>query len=341
MIRRHMWFSALTLMLALAWAASAQRSMIRGKVRTPDGRPVNNAIVELRLGGSAMIAQTVTRNNGDFAFTDLEPGTSTQPGEYEVTVDMAGFQPAAQTVRFDSTSGMRFMQVLNVEIILRPRAEAAPAAPATLFAQDVPKAARAAYEKALTRLREGRPAEAVGLLRAAIAEFADYFDAHFVLGQTLFRAGRDAEALEAVERARQINDRQDAVYHLFGLIMFKQKKYALAQRAFREAATLNPNNPAPHFHRGMALIELAIRASGEQREADFDEAERELGRAWELSGQRLNEVRLQRARIYERRGDPRAAARELEAYLKDEPAAKNAAAIKAAIAKLRNANSDK
>src|SRR5262249_33115281 len=148
----------------------------------------------------------------------------------------------AQAVRFESSEGMKFMQILRVEIILRPKAETALPLPATLFAQDVPKAARAAYEKAVLRLREGKPGEAIEPLRMAIAEFADYFDAHFALGQELFREGHDNEALEALERARQINDRQDAVYHLFGLIMFKQQKYTLAQRAFREATALKPNN---------------------------------------------------------------------------------------------------
>ena len=118
--------------------------------------------------------------------------------------------------------------------------------------------------------------------------------------------------------------------------MFKQKKYALAQRAFREAETLKPANPTPHFHRGMALIELAIREENQQRDTDFSEAERELDRAWELSDQHMNEVHLQRARIYERRGDKPAAVRELEAYLRAEPEARNAATVKEAIAKLRN-----
>jgi tetratricopeptide (TPR) repeat protein len=330
MMNRRRWFSALALTLVFAAAAYAQRSMIRGKVRTPSGSPVNNAIVELRIGGSGMIGQTVTRNDGDFAFSGLDPG------EYEVAVAMAGFDPAAQAVRFESSEGMRFMQIVSVEIVIHPKADAPPAVPATLFAQDVPKVARAAYEKAITKLREGKSAEAIELLHTAIAEFNDYFDAHVVLGQEMFRTGRDNEALEALERARQINDRQDAVYHLFGLIMFRQKKYALAQRAFREAETLKPNNPAPHFHRGMALIELAVRESGEQRDSDFNEAEHELDRAWELSNQHMNEVRLQRARIHERRGNKEAAVRELEAYLKAEPEAKNAATIKEAIAKLRS-----
>ena len=328
MIDRRRCFSALALVFILATAAAAQRSMIRGKVRTPNGNPVNDAIVELRYGGGVMIGQTVTRNDGDFAFNGL------QPAEYEVAVLKAGYPPTAQMVRFDDAS-MNFMQVINVEIIIRPKPDAAPPAPATLFAQDVPKPARAAYEKAAAKLREGKSAEAIELLHMAIAEFSDYFDAHFALGQEMYRAGRDNEALEELERARQISDRQDAIYHLFGLIMFRQKKYALAQRAFREAESLKPNNPTAYFHRGMALVELGIHESGEQRDNDFNEALRELDRAWELSDQRMNEVRLQRARVYERRGDKPAAARELEAYLKAEPDAKNAAAIRDAIAKLK------
>ena len=46
-------------------------------------------------------------------------------------------------------------------------------------------------------------------------------------------------------------------------------------------------------------------------------------------------VYRQRARIHERRGNKEAAARDLENYLKAEPEAKNAEAIRHAIAKLR------
>ena len=65
-------------------------------------------------------------------------------------------------------------------------------------------------------------------------------------------------------------------------------------------------------------------------------ADRELDRAWDLSGKRLNTVFLQRARVHEERGNKEAAARELENYLKAEPNAKDAAGVKEAIAKLRD-----
>lgn len=330
MNRRNL-LSALALMLALAFTASAQRNTLRGKVRAPDGNPVNNAIVELRISGSGMIGQTVTRNDGDFAFSGLASG------EYELAVTAAGFEPIVQIERFVNSDRMGFNEVLYSEIIIRPRADPALAPPSTYFAQDVPKPARAAYEKAIAKLREGKSEEGIALLREATASFNEYFDAHFALGKELFRIGKDNEALEELERARQINDRQDALYQVFGLVMLKQQKYKLAQRIFAEAININANNVHAHFYRGLTLIELAIRESGPQRETDFANAEKELNRALELSNKRMTEVYKQRARIHERRGNNEAAARELETYLKAEPDAKNAEAIRQAIAKLRGA----
>ncbi len=74
-----------------------------------------------------------------------------------------------------------------------------------------------------------------------------------------------------------------------------------------------------------------------QRAADLEAADLELNRAWDNSNKRLTMVYLQRARIHESRGDREAAARDLESFLKAEPDAKNGAAIREAIGKLRAA----
>jgi tetratricopeptide (TPR) repeat protein len=333
MLRRS-FFPALALALLPALAPAAQNNVIRGKVRAAGGVSVNNAIVELKRGGSGMIGQTVTRNDGDFAFSGLAAA------EYEITVSLAGFEPTTEIVRFRFPSNQSSMEVLNVEVMLRPRADAvALAPPGTSFAQEVPKAAREAYDKALGRLRENKPAEAVALLRQAITLFDDYFDAHYHLGLELYRAGEYPAALETLERARQINDRQPGVYHAFGLVMIKQQKFNVADYAFREAIRLDANNAASHFYRGAVLIEVALRgADRAQRAADLAEAEKMLDRAWELSNKRAAPVLLQRARVYEIRGEKEAAASALDDYLKAEPGAKNAAEIRATIRRLRGQN---
>ena len=328
-MRRRNFFLALALVLLPA-TVCAQGNMVRGKVRTANGTSLNNAIVELRQSGGAMIGQTVTRNDGNFAFSNL------RPAEYEVTVLLAGYEPGLQIARFNHGERMGFQEVVNVEVILRPKPEAALGPPGTSFVQEVPKPARAAYDKAMAKIREGKSDEAVLLLREAITIFNEYFDANFSLGRELFRAGKDAEALEALERARQINDREAAVYHTFGLVMMKQQKFAVAEYAFSEATRLASGNALSHFYRGMALIEVAVRSQDERRRAtELAEAEKEFDRALELSDKRLAAVYLQRARVYERLGDKEAAARDLESYLKAEPEAKNSATIREAIVKLR------
>jgi len=122
-------------------------------------------------------------------------------------------------------------------------------------------------------------------------------------------------------------------------VMVKQRKYIIAEYAFREATRLNPNNVASRFYLGQTLIEIALRESDQrQRADDLNTAYQELNRAWETSDKRLSAVYLQRARIHEVRGEKEAAARDLESFLKAEPEAKNAAAVREAIARLRGAN---
>jgi tetratricopeptide (TPR) repeat protein len=333
--------SVLAFLFVIETGASAQlipphedqpTNTLKGKVRSIDGNTVNNAIVELRIGGGGMISQTVTRNDGDFLFSNLESG------EYEVAVIIAGYEPAVQVARFSQSAQMKFSEVVNIEVMIRPKKEPAMFAPGINFVQDVPKPARVAYEKGIARLREGKSEEGVAALREAIGHFNDYFAAYYALGREMFRAGKDKEALEAFERARQINDRQDAVYYMFGLVMLKERKFGVAEYAFREAIRLNATNSTSHLYHAESLIELAIHgADARQRAADLDAADQELNKAWDTSNKRLNVVYVLRARIHESKGDKEAAARELENYLKAEPEARNAAAIRDAIAKLRAA----
>lgn len=318
------------ILLILISALQGQNNTIRGKVRAPDGSTINNAIVELRQGGGGIISQTVTRNDGDFAFSGLVSG------EYEIVVNLAGYEPIMQRVRFNHSPRDNFQEVLYVEVNLRPKAEPALAPPGVRFVQDVPGPAREAFQKGLAKLRDSKSEEGIALLKRAIAIFNDYFAAHFELAAEFYRRGRYQEAIESLERARQINDRQGAVYYLFGLIMVKQRKFAVAEYAFSEAIKLDPGSAPSHFYRGLALIELAARAPDQKRrDEDLAEAASSLDRAWDLSRGKLSAVYLLRARICEQRGQGEAAARELENYLKAEPDARDASAIRQAISKLR------
>jgi tetratricopeptide (TPR) repeat protein len=326
---------SLSVLLLLPVAGFAQASMLRGKVHGSNGAIVNNATVELRGSNGAMIGQTFTRNDGDFYFMRLAPG------EYEVLVTMSGYEPAAQRVELRDTMRVNtasdaISEVVTIEIVLRPRAEPVLAPPGTSFAQDVPKTARAAYEKGIAKIRENKSDEGIALLREAVAEFGDFFDAHLALGLEFYRLGKDGDALEALERARQINDKGAVVYYTFGMVMVRQQKFRAAEYAFGKAAEFNDSHVNAHFNHAVALIEVSLRSKDQDEiQKVLANADRELDRAWELSGKKLNTVFLQRARVHEERGNKEAAARELEKYLKAEPDAKNGAVIRQAIAQLR------
>jgi tetratricopeptide (TPR) repeat protein len=121
-----------------------------------------------------------------------------------------------------------------------------------------------------------------------------------------------------------------------------QKKYALASNVFGEAARLNPTDPAIVLLRGTALIDHAItinpsasKEAAAERDNAIGMAEKDLLRAFDLSGKRLAAVHLQLARLYEKKGERSRAADELEEYLKMAPEDKRADAFRAAVKALR------
>ena len=333
MIKRALF--ALIPLILLPLVGIAQNSMLRGKVRGSDGVVLNNAAVELRGSSGAVVGQAFTRNDGDFVFTRL------RSGEYELHVSLSGFVPSLQMVELRDSmrvSGATdvISEVVTVEVVLRKRAEPALAPPGTSFAQDVPKVAREAYLKGVSKLREGKSEEGIIALQEAVTEFSDYFDAHLALGSEFYRIGKDDRAVESLEKARQIYDKGAIVYYTFGLVMVRQQKFRAAEYAFGKAAELNDAHINAHFNHAVALIEVAVRTTDKEEVKNaLATADRELDRAWDLSQKKLNTVFLQRARIFEERADNKGAVRELENYLKAEPNDKNAPAIKEAISKLR------
>jgi tetratricopeptide (TPR) repeat protein len=329
MLRRNTYLVTLSILL-LGSNAFAQNCTIRGKVRSTAGAVLDGAIVELRMaGGAGVLGQTATHADGDFVFSGLAAR------EYDVAVSMGGYEPAVQVVRFNHT-GEHFQEVINIEITVRPTSDPLLAGPGTSFAQDVPRAARASYERGVAMLAEGKSTEGLELLREATGLFDQYFDAHFRLGVELYRTGRMKEALDSLERARQINDRDSGVYRIFGLVMFRQQKFAVAEYAFAEAIRLAPNSVTGHFHRGQALVEIAVRLAGDKQKATkLWEAEKELKLALDLSGKKLAAAHLSLARIHEIQNDKEASIRDLESYLKIDSGSKQSAAVREALIKLR------
>jgi tetratricopeptide (TPR) repeat protein len=285
-----------------------------------------------------MVSQTVTNNEGDFSFNGLGDTS------YMITVSAPDYNAAAEHVEFVRTASVNDPgETRTIEITLVGKASR-PARAGIKFVQNVPQRALDAFEQGTKLLNNGRAQEARTALEAAIKLFPDYFDARFILASELTKQGKLDEAIKHLNEAQRINPRDDRVWYAFGVALQQQGKYAVAARVFAQAAELNPGGPQYALvAEATALIDEAAainpatsQANSAERTFALATAEHALTRAEESGGKKLAEIYLQRARLFEKRGDAASAAGELEKYLRQAPDAKNAAAVRDAIKTLRD-----
>jgi tetratricopeptide (TPR) repeat protein len=315
-----------------------QERAIRGRAQTTTGASAAWIIVRLLNNRSEPVSLAVTNNAGEFLFSNL------REMNYLVVIAAPGHQTATEKISFAGgrANSVDANGVRMVNITLSP--ERAARAPVTrpAFTQNVPAAARDAFERAIKFGRAGRRQVASTMVQEAIRIFPDYFDARFALSSELAKAGRYAEAIVELEHAIRINPKDDRVYQSFGLIMMKQGKYEVAAAVFAEAARLNESESLHPLMRAEALIDYAstFEAVGTPEaliliQDAFNEAEKNLNLANAKSGNGLAAVHFQMARLYQKRGERARAADELDQYLLANPSARNADEIRDVIRTLR------
>lgn len=278
----------------------------------------------------ALAAQTVTTRTGDFSFNRLTTA------KYQVIVKYLGYQPAEETITLPPGTAAKPSHTPLIEIRLKePPPLPPPAATHEPFTQTVPFAARLYFTEAQAKLKNAQPAEGLAKLKEALQVFPDYFDALFVLANESHKLKDDETALALLERARKVYDGDARVYRLFGVIMSQQHKYLVAEFAFREALQRDPQHYPSYQAHGITLLELGLAEKAQpMRRKLFDQAEQQLQKALSLSGDKLFAVHLNLAEVYEAKGEKQAAIRALETYLKQQPNAPKAPAIRAAITRL-------
>lgn len=310
----------LIFLVTVASGQSAAGNTILGKVRTQSGKPLASVLVELHTGTGALITQTFTGNEGDYGFTGLA-GAS-----FVLVVNDPNHQPFSERVELTRTAATRPGDVVRIDIMLTAKPETASPRTGVVLRQDVPQSALEAYRRGVKLIAERNSAEGVGALSEAIRVFPKYFDAHFALGLEMVRLRRYDDAIKELEQARALNPRDSRLYHTFGLVLFEQKKYALAASVFEATAKMDATNAEAHLMRAASLIEMGR----------LGEAETELKSADRISEHKLSIVHIHLARVYEKRGDRKRAADELETYLRKKPNAENATAIRDAIREFRS-----
>ena len=322
----------LLLLLASFSSISAQGgSVLEGKVITPSGtQPTNPVRVKLTFNGRP-IHETFTDLSGRFAFPGLRSGT------YQLTAEGDGltFETTAVTADIPAFGGSG--QSFTQDVQLRPISHKPNTGPGVVnaFSQNVPAAAKQAFDTGMKLAGEGKTPEAIENMQKAIQLFPQYFEAHLQLGNVFLKTDQLPDAIAELDKAREINPNDERAYQSFGLLLMKQRNYAVAVAVFAEATRLNPENPVNAVMRATALIHQAA-GSEEDRSHLLSRAEIALSQAANLSENKLKPDTMTMALFYELKGDPERAAAELESYMKKNPQLKNSDALQSEIKRLRD-----
>ncbi len=333
---------AFVLIFGSASAVQAQgANTLQGRVVAPDGnQPTTPVKVTLTYNGRR-VYETFTDLSGRFSFAGLGRGT------YQITAEGDGRTFDTTPVYAEVAAFGSAPQLFTQDIQLRPIA-AKPLGQTGVvnaFTQNVPKAARQALERAAKLNGELKTEAAIEQILEAIRIFPEYLEAHLELGNTFLKAGRFEQAIAELDRAREIDPNDERAYQSFGLVLMKQKNYAVAVAVFSEAGRLNPVNPFNALMRATALIHQAYAiapsssdTSASDRQYILSRAEISLTQAYNLSDKKGRADHLTLAMFYEMKGDQARAAKELEDYLQKNPNAKNADSLRTIIKRLRSAS---
>jgi len=318
----HRFSLACLLIFAAAAAALAQGAhTLEGRVALPGGaQPTNPVKVTLTFGGRR-IHETFTDLSGRFSFNGLRSGV------YLLTAEGDGLTFETTAARAEITAFGSTAQSFTQNIQLRPKAGAAIPPAGTVAAEEfdpeVPERARALYRQGARSAADGKPEQAAAQFREAAAAHPAFYAAHLALAEQYVKLQRPEEALASYRRAGELKPDRAEPYVGVGVTLVTQKRYEEGIRLLRGVIEVDKNLAAPYLSLGYAEM-----MTGELRAA-----EKHLLRALELARPPLAHVYL--ANVYEQLDQPARAVEHLQSYLKGNPNAPQAAAVRGAIEKLR------
>jgi tetratricopeptide (TPR) repeat protein len=318
-----------------AFAAVTQqrrRNSISGHVFGESRRPMSDVFVELLDDLGVTINRTRTTPSGRYEFPALPEG------RFKVRVLPYGtdYGEQVQEVVISNVSalgGGSGAEIQQRDFYLNVRAElnSGPfAAPGTVFAQEVPEAARKLYEKAVGELRAKKEKEGFESLRTSLTVFPEYFLALDRLGtEYAVRGNSNPAYFEAarvlLSKAVEVNPASFSSTFGLGFAQYHLGRMNEATESLQRAVKLYGRSVNGHLWLGIAL----------KKAGKLSEAEESLNRANKVAEGKVSEVHMRLAELYSDQKRYKEAADALELYLKYEKEARDAEKIRQLIKQLR------
>lgn len=313
------------------------RNSIEGRITTTDNKSLDNVHVFLLTDSYGQVGQTYTDGSGRYQFRNIASGN------YYVEVDPGGTGYERQRQRIEANpydpSGRGGSEIFRLDFVLKPDkfakskgtgAEGAPGAENVVFVQEIPPAAKEAYQLGVQSLKKENLKMAEVGLTHAIELFPDYYDALETLGIEYVKHAFYDSAAPLLSHAVEINKNAWHSYYGLGVSLLELGHRAQGIDALRHAVRLNPKSIN-------AAMRLGLELSKEDQYRD--EAIQLLTAVVQMAGKQLPDAYLALASLHSKNNQYREAADDLEGYLQTSPTAEQRKDIKQKIEDLRRKES--
>lgn len=302
---------------------------ISGFVFDERRNPMSDINVELQDELYRLVNRVRTDATGRFVFAGMTEGvyyikvTPTQPDYEEQSVRAEIVNIGPQSGNFAKSDDVA------VDIYLKKSKDSLESVleSGVVFAQDVPKEAQAAYEKAVSSIKQNNQDEAIKDLQVALNVFPSYFLALNRLGYIYFQKEKYAQASQLFAKAADINNKSEPTLFYLAQSTFMVKDYEMTSTIVSSAMLMGHSTP-----RLFLLLGKSLRLTKK-----YEEAEVNLKKADKLYDSKNAETHWELALLYGNNLKRyNVAADHLNAFLKLQPDSKDKDKIRALIDQFKN-----
>jgi predicted Zn-dependent protease len=226
-------------------AAAGQVSTVAviGSVNTIDGRPLDEARVELHdITTGSVVGHTYSRANGSFALYNVPRGS------YEI-VATKGVVESRE--RVDLAMGDA-----NVSLKVNGPVDDAGERGATVSVSQyrVPAKARKEYEKAQKAFSDGKMDEAMTRANKALQLYENFAEALTLRGILEVNANNTQQGEADLQKAIQLDSNYGLAYFALGAAFNRQQKFDDAARTLERGISVKPDGWQGHFELSKATL---------------------------------------------------------------------------------------
>ncbi len=270
---------------------------VSGTVRALDGKPVQDARVEIRQFGTLQpVASGYTLPNGTFELANVPAG------HYEIVVVM-GLQETHEELRVNELDSSVDLRIAN------PGASSDGGTTVSVAQLKIPDKARKEFHKAEEELHKHKPDAAREHIQNALQIAPNYAAALSLRGVLDLGENRLAQASSECEQAIKFDPNYGMGYVVLGATYNTMARFEDAERALQHGLLLVPQSWQAHFELAKALL-------GKTR---YQEALRQIDQAGELVPSSYPAIHLVRAHALLGLKNYSQAIAELEQYLGGAP----------------------